>query len=197
VKTIILGGAACVWDDLARAERLCDVDCVIAINDAGASHNGHLDHWVSLHPEKFQVWMDRRNRRRLPPPGTVWFHRGVGEREVRRFGGEFQSTEDWGGSSGLFAVKVALEQGASHVILCGVPMDPEQGHYFDEKPWKDGRRYHAAWEKRREEMADRVRSMSGWTARLLGEPDEVWLSSTVAAVPRHNKERPSGTQGSN
>jgi len=182
MKTIILGGAACVWDDLAKAERLCDADCVIAINDAGASHNGHLDHWVSLHPEKFDNWLRQRTARGLSPPGSIWFHKNVGEREVRRFGGEFRSLEDLGGSSGLFAVRVALEVGATHVILCGVPMDPEQGHYFDKKPWKEGRKYQAAWEKSRDEMAGRVRSMSGWTARLLGEPDEVWLSSTVATV---------------
>ena len=56
-------------------------------------------------------------------------------------------------------------------------MEAEEGHFFDHKRWEFASRYQQAWTKRKNEIASYTRSMSGWTARLLGEPDEVWLNN--------------------
>jgi hypothetical protein len=83
-----------------------------------------------------------------------------------------------GGSSGMLATFVALKEGASRVILCGIPMSPDMQHYHDVKkgrPWLEAKKYHRHWVGAEQEMADRVRSMSGWTATLLGQPTKEWL----------------------
>lgn len=90
-----------------------------------------------------------------------------------------------GGTSGLFAVKIALALGSSKIIICGIPMDGS-GHYFDPPdakknntddfsnkagfaPWHDVARIQIA--------SDRVRSMSGRTAQLFGKPTKEWVQS--------------------
>jgi hypothetical protein len=55
-------------------------------------------------------------------------------------------------------------------------MDAESGHYNAKGPWKEAERHHKAWEGHIPNLKPFVRSMSGWTMRLLGgRPDEAWL----------------------
>jgi hypothetical protein len=85
---------------------------------------------------------------------------------------------DQSGSSGLFAVRIALDVlKARRVVLAGMPMD-DSPHVYDA-----GRRsgpsfvpYRPEWRRAaRDEFGGRVRSLSGWTADLLGRPDPEWL----------------------
>ena len=163
---IILGGADCVWDDADRALEFQPAT-TIAINDMVARWARPIDHAVSLHPDKLQRWVQERRRRGLPGEFTTWCHKD---------GWTDRHTRDWGGSSGLLAVKIARELGHTRIILCGIPMDAEAAHFFDAKPWKPATRYRAAWITRKQEISPFVRSMSGWTKGLLGQPDEAWLS---------------------
>ena len=88
---------------------------------------------------------------------------------------------DVGGSSGLLAVTVALELGKENqdqlrIVLAGVPMDPAAGNFrAPSVPWAEATVYHPAWEERAEALKKNVRSMSGWTAELLGKPTAAWL----------------------
>jgi len=84
-----------------------------------------------------------------------------------------------GGSSGLFAVLGALELGYDQLILCGVTMDgkkkhdPTAGQLIDATCPYDS--YRPGWYKVQAQIKDKVRSMSGWTAELLGKPTREWL----------------------
>lgn len=76
------------------------------------------------------------------------------------------------GSSGLFAVKVALiDLGYEDVVLCGVPMTATP-HFDDNVPWPEVDLFKLGWEQALPQIDGRVRSMSGWTRELLGAPNE-------------------------
>lgn len=178
--TVVLGGAAGAWDELARASQIAPVRHIFAVNDAAMHYPGKLDAFVTLHPEKLSGWLGARRDAGLPEPAAVVSH----TREVEGIPphiasiiqiAEYQWPEMKGveggssGSSGLFATKLALERTALPVVLCGVPMQASRAHFFNEQPWGDVADFLKAWENvARVERLARVRSMSGWTAELLG-----------------------------
>jgi len=170
-RALILGGASCVWEDVEAALDLAEFDCIIAANDVGAHWSGPLDHWVSLHPEKLNGWLRARREKGYPDGFTTWSHKKQAGCNVDR------ATDDWKGSSGLFAVKVARELGYERIVLCGVPLNAEGAHFFDAKPWKAFQGFRNGWLNHRAEIAPYVRSVSGWTREILGAPDESFLAA--------------------
>lgn len=171
---LCLGGAKTVWEDLERAQALVgDRDhIIVACNFAGVQFRGHLDGWATLHPERMDGWRAERAGRGLNTDFRAFVHalrRNVRDVEV--------VPELWNGSSGPYMAQVALEaMGASGVILCGVPMDGEAGHIHFPGAWGVADRYRLAIERMKAAGLP-VRSMSGWTAGVLGEPDAAWLDS--------------------
>jgi hypothetical protein len=85
-----------------------------------------------------------------------------------------------GGSSGLFAVLIALELGFDKLILCGMPVDGEKRITSDgevevgETPYQH---YRKGWILRQGILSEHVRSMSGWTRETFGAPTAEWLNS--------------------
>lgn len=160
---LVLGGASCLWDDLRR---LGDFPAtVIAVNAVGIHYPGRIDHWVTLHPANFPVWESKREGNW---DYTRWSESPPCDEEL----------DSWGGSSGIYGARVALHLGFDRVVLCGVPLD-ERPHFHDSDRWSKGP-WLVAKEHRREldAIKDRlgnVRSMSGYTAEVLGTPTEEWL----------------------
>lgn len=174
---LVLGGASCVWEDVRGVESLVGgpwPGVVVAINDAGVAWRGAVDHWVTLHPEKMAEWRRQREAFGLPPAGTHWCHKldRRAERIDRSYSGNVRMV---GGSSGLLAVGVALDELGCRSVLCGVPMD-ERPNEFTGRPWGPFSRYREAWRRSAERLAPHVRSMSGWTRELFGPPDEAFLA---------------------
>ena len=176
----VLGGASGVWSDLAALKLICQPDIVIACNDAGGAYPGHLDALVSLHAEKITGWMQRRTRGTDGKSCKAYTIKGhwdhpTGQVEIVR--------ERWAGSSGLYGVQIALEVfNASRVVLCGVPLDSEKGHFFEPgKPWPDAELYRAGFRAALPVIRDKVRSASGYTRELLGAPSAEWLNDRAAA----------------
>jgi hypothetical protein len=174
---LVLGGGAGVWADVEAALDLSEVDGVVACNDVAASWPGRLDAMVSLHAEKLHFWMARRARSGHPPPDRVFTKEASGNAKVAveqihyRFPGQ-----DRTGSSGLFALKVALiDLGFDKAVVCGVPMTEEGRHFFDATAWRGALSHRAGWTQALPQIAERARSMSGWTRELLGAPDAAWL----------------------
>jgi len=180
-RAVVLGGARGVWKELVAARKLFDPDLVIATNHAGRDYDGMLDHWVSFHAELLPKWLQERRAANRPDPGRFWTTKS----RVKQPGSplELHRVENWGGSSGLLAVTVALELRCSHVLLCGVPLTRDGEHYDKGGPWIDASNYRRAWLSRVDEMRGIVRSMSGWTADTLGRPDADWIKS------RHDRDR--------
>lgn len=65
--------------------------------------------------------------------------------------------------SGFYAVQVGLHLGYDKIVLADCPLD----NYCESH--KEG------WEIARESLKDKVRSLSGYTKDLFGEPTEDWL----------------------
>lgn len=169
---LILGSAASLWADLVTLGPWSSV--VMAVNRAGASYPGRLDHWVSLHPEQLGGFMAARAEIGGNIDCTTWCQRGDPTTRVD----VVPQAMECSGSSGLYAVRIALGVlRAARVVLAGMPID-NSPHFYD------GERligpafvpYRPEWRRAaQEEFADRVRSLSGWTAELLGRPDPTWL----------------------
>lgn len=181
MRALILGGAADVWGDETAARDLAIMarapfDAVICCNDAGAVYQGGgFLAWVSLHPDKFAPqWLPARRAKGLRDPEIIAGHKqAAGVNYVESYAWtEMENTGS--GSSGLFAVKIALGLGFDRIVLAGVPMGEKQGRFFDPAPWR-GEHFKAAWHRVRERIAPNVRSVSGWTRELLGAPDAEWL----------------------
>lgn len=164
----VLGSAPGGFDQLAS---LRGVSAVYACNDAAAEYPGELAAFVTLHPEKLPAWLAKRTA----PTLSVVAHEAAGgvTRVVDyRFPGMNAS-----GSSGLFAAKVALNDNpGAGVVLCGVPMTPEPTGYAGSTFHREVDAFTGAWHLAKPYLKDRVRSMSGWTAMLLGMPTPEWLA---------------------
>lgn len=159
-------------DDRARALDLFCPDTIIATNGAGKAEPGTFDHWVTMHPDLFPLWLRERRAAGRPDPANLWCRVGA---PVPR-GIVCRRVHSWGGSSGLLAVAVGLELGCI-VVCAGVPLD-DSPHFDDPKakPWREGVNYRSAWGRRKDKLLPSVKSMSGWTMGLLGAPTAEWVA---------------------
>lgn len=178
LTALVLGGAACVWEDMEAALDMFQPNVIVAVNDVGTRWPGGLNYWVTLHPDKMPAWRAERERRGFRPAMCHVGHQaaeGIDKVLDYRWPGMNAS-----GSSGLFAVKVAMDRGADRVVLAGVPMKPEQAHFFAGATWSDCQSFIDGWHDALPYIKDKVRSMSGWTKQILGEPLPEWLAESRA-----------------
>lgn len=103
--------------------------------------------------------------------GTVGKNMKVDRRVSYRYPGMNSSA-----SSGGYAAKVALDDGFDRVVLAGVPMTKEAAHFKRGKPWTQYDAFTKGFEQSVPFFAGRVKSMSGWSQKLLGAPTPQWLA---------------------
>lgn len=176
---LILGGAATLQDDLRQVkENKVEYDGVVACNQAGVEWPHALDAWVTVHPLFFlkgqsRSWATNRIRNGYTPPRRgYWTH---SNRDKPLPEGTHITT--WKmpnlqnfGSSGLFAVKVALiDLNYDSVVLCGIPMTPTP-HFDRPDDWRHAVNFRKQWMNISPEIRARIRSMSGWTREQYGAP---------------------------
>ena len=170
----VLGGAESVWNDLESARALCLPDMVVCVNEIGVDYPDEIDHWVSYHGDLLARLVKRREKLGLPNAKKLW----MGLAKSRKAPKGIKHHPNKGGSSGLMATWIALDNDATHVILCGIPIDPKMKHYHDRdkgQVWKEAVKYHRHWKETVNRFNGRVRSCSGWTKELLGPPTREWL----------------------
>jgi hypothetical protein len=179
---IVLCGGGAPLEELARAIELCGDKpyTILAGNDQIAEYAGHIDHAVTLHPDKLAMWIIQRKNKGYEAPGIIWAHRP--HTGVERW------SRDWAGSTGLLAIKIARELGFTHVILCGVHMTVEGNHFLRQAPWKAAYGFRRGWTAHMRELRDYVRSFGGWTKELFGEPTAEWCASEI--VDKHRYQIP-------
>ncbi len=167
---LILGGANCLKEDKRQALELIGEREFrrIACNHAGRDEP-QVDDWTTLHPELFPKWIEARRAAGLPDAGQLW------HAAHRRSKVDSQPIESWGGSSGFLCVRLALHLGCEKIILAGVPLRQSFEHYDKRGPWCEAVQYHHAWRVRLRHIQHKVRSLSGYTAELLGFPNREWL----------------------
>ena len=175
--TLVIGGGQMTWLEVAEILKTYWVDRVVVVNTAIVDYSGRIDAAVTLHPSKLDHWL----RRRLSPhpiDKLVSFknHDGTIKYPVT----DVVPYLWWGmtksGSSGLYAVKVAMQLfNADKIILAGVPMDGGP-HYHDPSMWGIPKDFREGWIQALPYIRGKVKSCSGWTADLLGEPTKDWAT---------------------
>lgn len=178
MKALILGCAECVWKDADAALNMFEPDAIFAIKHMIEHWPGRFDYAITLHPEMLAGFIKGRERRGFPMGFQTWAHTDRGPRG-KPFAKIDRVTEDWAGSSGLLAVKVAREEDFDKIVLAGVPMQSEAGHFARKKPWVAAESFRRPWLNRQQALAPYVRSMSGWTKQLFGRPTPEWLDPVV------------------
>lgn len=180
---LVLGSAPCLWDDVERAQALHRFDAVIAAKQAGIYWPGELYSWVTLHPDWMPDYIAQREANGYPPAREIVAHkkRSIVEKEFHyRWPGAHDTA-----ASGMSAAKYAVcDCGFIRVVLCGIPM--EVGPRIDgEGKWNEGmvQKYRAAMVPVLDDVRKYVRSMSGWTREVLGEPTVEWLDEDCAVYP--------------
>lgn len=156
MRVLIIGSGAKVESELAQINR-ADFDAVIGVNRAARLYPP-VDIHISLHPHTYAERKIAHFVAHMDLPGVD---------EVFDYQWPGCQTS---GSSGLYAVKYALERlHADAVVLCGVGMEVEP-HIYTSNDWQGANRYREAWEVVEPILRGRVTSMGGWTAQLLGQP---------------------------
>ena len=172
--SLVLGGAACVYDDLKRAKALLgEPDIIIAVKDIWVEYP-KVDHVATYHIERIPRELAKRRALGYEDPKCVWTYQFFRHPKISLPVKYIRTT---GGSSGYLGALVGLEV-SDKVVLAGVPMDPTMPHFHNRKygkPWKDGIAYLKQWHDNKTKLLGRVKSMSGFTKDLLGEPTLEWL----------------------
>lgn len=175
-RCLILGSANCLWKDIEAARSMAEFDGVVAAKGAGIHYPGHLDAWVSLHPERFVKDIATRAALGYPAANRTYGYKagdGYSHWTMYKFEGQKRS-----GSSGLFACKVAVDLGFERLVLCGIPLEKEQGRIDDMKDrWNGASSFRQGFIEAMPHLKDTARSMSGWTKLQLGAPTPDWLNS--------------------
>lgn len=186
MRCVVLGTAPCMWDDLRRVPAGFDV---VAVNRAGWLYLDPIALWVSIHGGicrsgdglSLMDYIEKRRELGADMNFTAYGNFAANEEsgDVIRW-----NRPNGGGSSSLFATRIALELGYERVVLAGVPLEgttticDADGSEVVEEPSAAGFAvYRRGWEKVHGEIADNVRSMSGWTRETFGEPTAEWLNT--------------------
>ena len=181
-RALIIGCGEGVWDEVDRARAMCSFDSFYCVKLAGVHWRDGRFTWVTLHPEFMDDYEQQRRNAGLPsdydivaPLSTeVGMHGkkgNIARRVSYRYPGMTSSA-----SSGLYAAKVALDDGFERVILAGVPMDGTIHHFTRGKIWAQRDSFIRGFEKSLPFIKDSVRSMSGYTKEILGAPSPEWLA---------------------
>lgn len=176
---LVLGDAKCVYADAERALATFNPNAICATTNIGRDWPGHVDYWCTLHPFKAPDWVGIEDAlqariaagRNRP---EIWAHKKLTPSV------DFALDHD-GGSTGMLCVNALRSRDFDRIVLAGVPMTSDGGHYYDDKPWVHSNHYTAAWAQRRDELAPFVRSMSGYTKQLFGSPEPEWFASSAAS----------------
>ncbi len=178
---IITGSAACVLDDIRNIGNIGDTmqhhvpNILVVPNiqadfmaiglDAVDKYAWLIEYVATYHPEK----IDATRERRASIGGNTDYKLICHE---ERPGVDIVIKDWWkpSGSSALLGAQAALSVlGYKRIILCGCPLEGanQQGSSYVG--------FRGGWEKRKVELGDHVRSMSGWTREFLGRPTDEWL----------------------
>jgi len=172
---ICVGGGNDPLAEYAEAAALCAASgktvANFVCNDTLTIFPHQIHHGVTLHPDKWVGWRTLRDRSGFKMPDRLWAH--------RPYQGFSDHTKDWQGSSGLFMVKIARELGYTHIILAGIPMNIEGGHFAREQAWNAAPGFRRGWARVQGILRPFVRSLSGWTEAHFGKPDHIWITSEV------------------
>ena len=178
---LLVADGACVFDDLERFWDLGADHDTGCINNIGKVYPCSFEHFFAGDSQDMDM---RMVSVALAPDVLSHCYNPMSETFAVRW---FKENVGWFGTTSMFAIYVALCLGYYRIVLAGAPLDAsgrwyedsiEQGNYDHEVHiwrWKQFR-----WRP----WAGFVRSMSGNTAKILGEPTSEWLKEPDLILPK-------------
>jgi hypothetical protein len=179
MRALVCGTASCLPDDLAALEGY-SFDRVYGVN-AAPFLLPHVDVWVSGHAEFMPGWQARylEDHDALPEivSSRTRLHLVDGPCRIDRFEETLWDRQPGHRrDSGFFGVKVALQDGASRVVVAGIPLDDSWNLSGIMPVGERYNRYRLAWLwASMKRFEGRVRGMSGYPGRMLGKPTREWF----------------------
>ncbi len=155
---------------------------VMAIGRSINIYPGRVKHWANVDGTDSSWWAEhlpQKNDGKIPIRHTLGNCKGY-DVDWDILDSPWKMDEVvWYGSTALFAVYVSLELGYDKIILAGCPLD-NKGHWYFPNGTCPGPRWHGetfqAWlDFARDERANKVRGLSGYTAQIVGEPTREWI----------------------
>jgi len=162
---VITGSAQCVHEDIAALALENSAADFMAIGlDAVDKYAWPVKYVATYHPEK----IDMTRERRASIGGNTDYELICHE---KRPGVDIVINDWWSpsGSSALLGVQAGMRMGYKKIILCGCPLTGKNAAGSSYENFRTG------FNAKKAEIAPFVRSMSGWTAELLGKPTPEWL----------------------
>ncbi len=181
-RCLVIGCGPDVWSEVAEAEAMTDFDAVICVKLAGVFWPRPFYAWATLHPEFMPKYTAMRDERGYPGG-----HEIVGPLEAelgtknRAFHVDRRLSYRWkgmnaSGASGLYGIKIAMDDGFDQIVCAGIPMTSEPHFARNLSSWKERGSFMRGWELALPILKGRVKSMSGWTREKLGAPTPEWLA---------------------
>jgi hypothetical protein len=191
-SALVIGCASEVWRDVIAAQRLARYDAIYCVKQMGIHYPHAFNVWVTLHPEVMDEYETQRHQKGFPngyqivapPPNELGMHGAKGNITRRA---SYVLADDLSASagSGLYGAKVALEDGFDKVVLAGIPMTADSGHFLPKSRnvygqvrgdiWRDVNSFLVGMEIALPRMQGKVKSMSGYTMKVLGAPSAEWI----------------------
>lgn len=171
---LVIGSAACVWEDLRRYDEKHAQQDRMAVNDMMAYYPGRLQYGVTLHGNKLPGWVfGQEYRATMGGWPLLEVHSNL---HWPRIDQVWPLQRD-GGTSGIFGAIIGLLMGYDKVILAGIPADGSP-RFFD-PPWQFHPQFSlehvfVEWTRLYESVPlarEQIRSLSGRTKELWGEPE--------------------------
>jgi len=173
---LIVGCAPCWEDDLNRFKTICSEFDVFAIG-LDCPYKEEIKYFVTYHIEDIEAYKRKRTGDYKIISHTNDFIKYSRERRKKP---EWANTnvdivyphQAPSGSSSLLGTKAALfKLGYNKVVLIGCPMDTGS----IENKAKSYSVFRKGWLYFKSDLVGKVKSMSGWTKELLGEPTKGWV----------------------
>lgn len=169
-RIIILGIAPCLEEDLSKVANHDQYDFMGIGLDCSDRVLFNVQHFATYHTTEFPELKNRRQR----AGGNIDYITHSHQQPADRLW-PLVAPSPLSGSSSFLGTQAAVGMGYTKIILCGCPM---QGMNHDPNKRERYDNFQKGWLKFAKEMfKGRVRSMSGFTADLLGYPTREWLES--------------------
>jgi len=162
----IIGRAPCWSEDFNSLMAMVpEVDIMTVGKDC--EYAGHVDFFATYHPADIPAYKAKRTASGRNTDYKIICH--VNEKDkpadlVFRY-------EHPSGSSALLGAQAAIYLGYKKIVLCGCPLEGVNENNYSYTSFQKG------WVKHKAELGNKVRSMSGWTAKFLGKPDLEFFES--------------------
>lgn len=160
----LIGCAPCLGDDLGRLPQANYDFMLVGLDTVELLQNDAL-YFVTYHPKDIPEAIGRRKRVGLNTTFKVISH------DKKPFVDIVIPHKAPSGSSAMLGARAAMKFGYTKIILCGCPLEGSNKNNGKYDSFMKG------WKTFFNEFKHTVRSMSGSTRTLLGEPTSEWLAN--------------------